>query len=179
VELRDLLKKYQFPGDEIPIVRGRSDLAYKNPSDDTACKCIDDLMNALDTYIPMPERLVDKDFLMSVEDVFSIKGRGTVATGRIERGRCKVGDAVEVVGLRKDKRQTVVTGVEMFQKTLEYGEAGDNVGVLLRGVDREDIERGQVIEPALRRPRRRPHGRLGRGDQSLGVEIRGQKSEIR
>jgi elongation factor Tu len=145
VELRDLLKKYQFPGDEIPIVRGRSDIAYKNPGDDTACKPIDDLMNALDTYIPMPERLVDKDFLMSVEDVFSIKGRGTVATGRIERGRCKVGDNVEVIGLRKDKRQTVITGVEMFQKTLEYGEAGDNVGVLLRGVDREDIERGQVI----------------------------------
>jgi len=145
VELRDLLKKYQFPGDEIPIIRGRSDIAYKNPGDDTACKPIDDLMNALDTYIPMPERLVDKDFLMSVEDVFSIKGRGTVATGRIERGRCKVGDNVEVIGLRKDKRQTVITGVEMFQKTLEYGEAGDNVGVLLRGVDREDIERGQVI----------------------------------
>jgi elongation factor Tu len=145
VELRDLLKKYQFPGDEIPIVRGRSDLAYKNPSDNTACKCIDDLMAALDSYIPMPERLVDKDFLMSVEDVFSIKGRGTVATGRIERGRCKVGDNVEIIGLRKDKRQTVITGVEMFQKTLDYGEAGDNVGVLLRGVEREEIERGQVI----------------------------------
>src|SRR5579864_3461411 len=98
VELRDLLKKYNFPGDEIPIVRGRADIAYKNPGDDTACKPIDDLMNALDTYIPVPERLVDKDFLMSVEDVFSIKGRGTVATGRIERGRCKVGDNVEIIG---------------------------------------------------------------------------------
>ncbi|HEV3145888.1 MAG TPA: elongation factor Tu [Gemmataceae bacterium] len=145
VELRDLLKKYNFPGDEIPIIRGRSDIAMRSPTDDKACKPIDDLMNALDTYIPMPERLVDKDFLMSVEDVFSIKGRGTVATGRIERGRCKVGDTVEVIGLRKDKRQTVITGVEMFQKTLEYGEAGDNVGVLLRGVERDEIERGQVI----------------------------------
>jgi elongation factor Tu len=144
-ELRDLLTKYQFPGREIPIIRGRSDLAYKSPADDTAGKCIDDLMNALDSYIPMPERLVDKDFLMSVEDVFSIKGRGTVATGRIERGRCKVGDKVEVIGLRKEKLETVVTGVEMFQKTLDYGEAGDNVGVLLRGIERDQIERGQVI----------------------------------
>jgi len=145
MELRELLSKYDFPGDEIPIIRGRSDLAYRNPGDDTACKPIDDLMNALDTYIPMPVRLTDKDFLMSVEDVFSIKGRGTVATGRIERGKCKVGDEVEIIGLRKDKRKTVITGVEMFQKTLDSGEAGDNVGVLLRGVERNEIERGQVI----------------------------------
>lgn len=145
MELRELLSKYDFPGDEIPIIRGRADLAYRNPNDDTACKPIDDLMNALDTYIPMPVRLTDKDFLMSVEDVFSIKGRGTVATGRIERGRCKVGDEVEIIGLRKDKRKTVITGVEMFQKTLDSGEAGDNVGVLLRGVERNEIERGQVI----------------------------------
>jgi elongation factor Tu len=145
LELRELLKKYEFPGDEIPIIRGRADLAYKSSTDDVACKPIDDLMNALDTYIPMPERAEDKPFLMSVEDVFSIKGRGTVATGRIERGICKVGDEVEIIGLRKDNRKTVVTGVEMFQKTLDRGIAGDNVGVLLRGVERDDIERGQVI----------------------------------
>jgi elongation factor Tu len=145
MELRELLTKYEFPGDEIPIIRGRSDLAYKNPTDDAACKCIDDLMNALDTYIPMPDRAIDKPFLMSVEDVFSIKGRGTVATGRIERGVCKVGDDVEIVGLMKEKKKTVITGVEAFQKTLEKGEAGDNVGVLLRGIEREGVERGQVL----------------------------------
>jgi elongation factor Tu len=145
LELRELLSKYEFPGDEIPIIRGRADLAYRKPSDDTICKPIDELMNALDTYIPMPERAEDKPFLMSVEDVFSIKGRGTVATGRIERGTCKVGDDVEVIGLTKEPKKTVITGVEMFQKTLEKGIAGDNVGVLLRGVDRDGIERGQVI----------------------------------
>src|SRR5437763_1767485 len=145
MELRELLTKYEFPGDEIPIIRGRSDLAYKNPKDDAACKCIDDLMIALDTYIPVPERLIDKPFLMSIEDVFSIKGRGTVGTGRIERGRCKVGDEVEIVGLMKQPKKTVVTGVEMFNKTLEYGVAGDNVGVLLRGIERTDLERGQVL----------------------------------
>src|SRR5438445_5350770 len=112
MELRELLSKYDFPGDEIPIIRGRADLAYKNPTDDAACKCIDELMNALDSYIPMPERLIDKPFLMSIEDVFSIKGRGTVGTGRIERGVCKVGDEVEVVGLMKEKKKTVITGVE-------------------------------------------------------------------
>jgi elongation factor Tu len=145
MELRELLSKYEYPGDEIPIIRGRSDIAYKSPGDATICKPIDDLMDALDSYIPMPVRLTDKDFLMSVEDVFSIKGRGTVATGRIERGKCKVGDDVEIIGLRKDKRKSVITGVEMFQKTLDSGEAGDNVGVLLRGVERNEIERGQVI----------------------------------
>jgi elongation factor Tu len=145
MELRELLSKYEFPGDEIPIIRGRSDLAYKNPKDDAACKCIDDLMAALDAYIPQPERLIDKPFLMSVEDVFSIKGRGTVATGRIERGICKVGDDVEIVGLMKEKKKTVITGVEAFQKTLEQGQAGDNVGVLLRGIEREGVERGQVL----------------------------------
>jgi elongation factor Tu len=145
VEIRDLLKKYEFPGDEIPIIRGRSDLAYKKPSDDAAGKCIDELMNALDSYIPQPERLVDKPFLMSIEDVFSIKGRGTVGTGRVERGKAKVGDEVEIVGLMKASRKTVVTGVEMFNKTLEYCEAGDNVGVLLRGVEKTDLERGQVL----------------------------------
>ncbi len=146
MEMRELLTKYDFPGDEIPIVRGSSKPALDcGGSDDAACKCIDDLMNALDTYIPTPVREEDKPLLMSVEDVFSIKGRGTVATGRIERGVCKVGDEVEIVGLSKDKRKTVITGVEMFNKTLDKGIAGDNVGVLLRGVERDDIERGQVI----------------------------------
>jgi len=145
MEIRELLSKYEFPGDEIPIVKGRSDLAYRNPTDDAACKCIDELMDALDSYIPQPERLVDKPFLMSIEDVFSIKGRGTVGTGRVERGRAKVGDEVEIVGLMKAPRKTVVTGVEMFNKTLEFCEAGDNVGVLLRGIEKNDLERGQVL----------------------------------
>ena len=145
LEMRELLKKYDFPGDEIPIIRGRADLAYRNPTDDKACECIDKLVDALDSYIPNPERAVDKPFLMSIEDVFSIKGRGTVGTGRIERGRCKVGDEVEIVGLMKEPRKTTITGVEMFQKTLEYGEAGDNVGVLLRGIERDQLERGQVL----------------------------------
>jgi elongation factor Tu len=146
MEVRDLLTKYEFPGDEIPIIRGNSlAVMLSAGKDDTAGKCIDDLMNALDTYIPTPERAEDKAFLMSVEDVFSIKGRGTVATGRIERGKVKVGDEVEIIGLMKQSRKTVVTGVEMFQKTLEYGIAGDNVGVLLRGIERNDVERGQVL----------------------------------
>jgi elongation factor Tu len=146
VEMRDLLKKYDFPGDTIPIIRGNSLAAMQSlGKDDKACKCIDDLMNALDTYIPTPQREEDKPFLMSVEDVFSIKGRGTVGTGRIERGKVKVGDEVEIVGLMKESRKTVVTGVEMFNKTLEYGMAGDNVGVLLRGIERNDLERGQVL----------------------------------
>ena len=145
MELRELLSKYDFPGNEIPIIRGRADLAYKNPSDDKACKCIDELFDALDSYIPDPIREEDKPFLMSIEDVFSIKGRGTVGTGRIERGMCKVGDEVEIVGLHKDSRKTVVTGVEMFNKTLEKGIAGDNVGVLLRGIERTELERGQVL----------------------------------
>src|SRR5436309_612963 len=145
MELRELLSKYDFPGDEIPIVRGQSDIAYKAPADDKACAPIDKLMEALDSYIPQPQRAEDKPFLMSIEDVFSIKGRGTVGTGRIERGKIKVGEEVEIIGLRKDTRKTVVTGVEMFNKTLEYGMAGDNVGVLLRGVERTDLERGQVL----------------------------------
>src|SRR4051812_30076542 len=145
MEVRDLLKRYEFPGDEVPIVRGNSLAVMQDPKDDQAGKCLDDLMVALDTYIPTPERMEDKPFLMSIEDVFSIKGRGTVATGRIERGKCKIGDEVEIVGLMKMPKKTTVTGVEMFQKTLEYGVAGDNVGVLLRGVERTDIERGQVL----------------------------------
>jgi len=145
MEIRDLLKKYGFPGDTTPVVRGQSKLALENPKDDKACKPIDDLFNAIDTWIPEPTREMDKPFLMSIEDVFSIKGRGTVATGRIERGACKVGDACEIVGLRSENKATVITGVEMFQKTLDGGMAGDNVGVLLRGVEKDDIERGQVL----------------------------------
>jgi elongation factor Tu len=146
LELRELLSKYEFPGDEIPIIRGSSLPAMQCAGkDDKACESIDKLFEALDTYIPTPERAEDKPFLMSIEDVFSIKGRGTVATGRIERGKVKVGDDVEIVGLSKQPRKTVVTGVEMFNKTLEFGLAGDNVGVLLRGIERTDIERGQVL----------------------------------
>ncbi|HZZ79677.1 MAG TPA: EF-Tu/IF-2/RF-3 family GTPase, partial [Gemmataceae bacterium] len=146
LELRELLTKYEFPGDEIPIVRGSSKPCLDSQGkDDAAGKCIDDLMNALDTYIPEPKREEDKPFLMSVEDVFSIEGRGTVATGRIERGQCKVGDEVEIIGLMKAPKKTTITGVEMFNKTLEKGIAGDNVGVLVRGLKREEIERGQVL----------------------------------
>src|ERR1700730_10439559 len=137
MELRELLVKYDFPGDEIPIVRGSSKPALDSGGkDDKACKSIDELMVALDTYIPTPQREEDKPFLMSIEDVFSIKGRGTVGTGRVERGKCKVGDEVEVVGLMKAPRKTVITGGERFNKTLERGIAGDNVGVLLRGIER-------------------------------------------
>src|ERR1700745_441035 len=146
LEMRELLSKYDFPGDEIPIVRGSALPAMQSGGkDDAACKCIDDLFGALDSYIPTPERAEDKPFLMSIEDVFSIKGRGTVGTGRIERGKVKVGDEVEIIGLMKAPRKTVVTGVEMFNKTLDSGVAGDNVGVLLRGIERTDVERGQVL----------------------------------
>ncbi len=146
LELRELLTKYEFPGDEIPIIRGSSKPALDTQGkDDAAGKCIDDLMAALDSYIPTPKREEDKPFLMSVEDVFSIEGRGTVATGRIERGVCKVGDEVEIIGLMKAPKKTTITGVEMFNKTLERGIAGDNVGVLVRGLKREEIERGQVL----------------------------------
>jgi elongation factor Tu len=145
LEVRELLNKYNFPGDTTPIIRGQSKAALENPKDDKICKPIDDLFEAIDTFIPEPPREKDKPFLMSVEDVFSIKGRGTVATGRIERGIMKVGDAAEIVGLRPENKTTTITGVEMFQKTLDQGEAGDNVGVLLRGIEKNDVERGQVI----------------------------------
>ena len=146
LEVRELLSKYDFPGDDIPIIRGSALKALESAGkDDDACKAIDELMDALDSYIPEPPRETEKPFLMPVEDVFSIKGRGTVVTGRIERGIVKVGEEVEIVGLNEAPRKTVVTGVEMFNKILEEGQAGDNVGTLLRGVEKDDIERGQVL----------------------------------
>jgi elongation factor Tu len=146
LEIRDLLNKYEFPGDDIPIIKGSALAAMESEGkDDEACKCIDELMDAVDDYLPVPERDVDKPFLMPVEDVFSIKGRGTVGTGRVDRGRVRVGDEVEVVGLAKETRKTIVTGVEMFNKTLDEGQAGDNIGMLLRGVEKKDLERGQVV----------------------------------
>jgi elongation factor Tu len=146
LEIRDLLNKYEFPGDDIPIVMGSALAAMESEGkDDEACKCIDELMAAVDDYFPLPERDIDKPFLMPVEDVFSIKGRGTVGTGRIERGKIHIGEEVEIVGLSKETRKTVVTGVEMFNKTLNDGQAGDNVGLLLRGVEKKDLERGQVV----------------------------------
>jgi elongation factor Tu len=145
MEIRELLEANEFPGDEIPIIRGASKPAYDNPGDAEAAKCIHELMEAIDSFIPEPVRETDKPLLMAIEDVFSIEGRGTVATGRIERGEVTVGDEIEIVGLTDESRKTVCTGVEMFNKTLDHGEAGDNVGMLLRGVKREDIERGQVL----------------------------------
>ena len=144
MEVKELLKKYEFPGDKIPIIKGSALKAMENPADPVAAKPILDLLNALDTYIPDPKRELDKPFLMSVEDVFSIKGRGTVATGRVEQGIVKINEEVELVGIRPT-RKVVVTGVEMFRKTLDQGQAGDNVGLLLRGIEREEIERGQVM----------------------------------
>jgi elongation factor Tu len=145
LELRELLDKYEFPGDDTPIIRGSALKALESDdpkSEDT--KCIDELMNAIDSYIPEPQRDIDKPFLMPIEDVFSISGRGTVVTGRVERGIIHVGDAVEIVGIRPTQK-TVCTGVEMFRKLLDEGRAGDNIGVLLRGTKREDVERGQVV----------------------------------
>ncbi|MCB2180699.1 MAG: elongation factor Tu [Desulfobulbaceae bacterium] len=144
MELRELLSKYEFPGDDTPIIQGSALKALENPTDEGATKCIWDLMDACDSFIPEPERDVDKPYLMPVEDVFSISGRGTVATGRIERGVITVGEEVEIVGI-KDTQKTTVTGVEMFRKLLDQGMAGDNVGILLRGIKREEIERGQVL----------------------------------
>src|SRR3989449_2606416 len=149
LEVRELLSKNQFPGDDVPVIRGSALKALESKGDlsraDGAAACIWELMDAVDSYIPTPPRAIDKPFLMPVEDVFGIKGRGTVATGRIERGTIKVGENVDIVGMREEIRTVVVTGVEMFQKTLDQGQAGDNVGCLLRGVERADIERGQVL----------------------------------
>ncbi|NOX58459.1 MAG: elongation factor Tu [Planctomycetes bacterium] len=144
LEVRELLSKYDFPGDDAPVVRGSSLPALENPTDEEKTKCIAELLKALDEHVPEPKREIDKDFLMSIEDVFSIKGRGTVVTGRIDRGIVKVGEEVEIVGLT-DNRKTTVTGVEMFRKMLDEGRAGDNVGCLLRGVAKDEVERGQVL----------------------------------
>ena len=146
MEIRDLLSSYDFPGDDIPIIRGSALKALESEGkDDEVCKSIDELMEACDSYIPEPVREIDKPFLMPVEDVFSIKGRGTVVTGRIERGKISVSEKVEIVGLNEETRTTTVTGVEMFQKILEDAQAGDNVGCLLRGVEKDEFERGQVL----------------------------------
>ena len=146
MEIRELLSSYDFPGDDIPIIRGSALKALETEGkDDAVCKPIDELMEALDSYVPEPERETDKPFLMSIEDVFSIKGRGTVVTGRIDRGKVVVGDEVEIVGLSEAPRKTIVTGVEMFNKILEDATAGDNVGTLLRGIEKDDVERGQVL----------------------------------
>jgi elongation factor Tu len=144
LEVRELLSKYEFPGDDIPVIRGSALQALENADDPEKSKCILDLMAAVDEYIPVPDRPIDKPFLMPIEDIFSISGRGTVATGRIETGVIKVGEEVEIVGFRPTTK-TTITGVEMFRKLLDDGQAGDNVGLLLRGTKREDIERGQVL----------------------------------
>ncbi len=144
LEVRELLSKYEFPGDDIPVIRGSALQALENPDDPEKSKSILELMDAVDNYIPVPDRPVDKPFLMPIEDIFSISGRGTVATGRIETGIIKVGEEIEIVGFRPTTK-TTVTGVEMFRKLLDDGQAGDNVGLLLRGTKREDIERGQVL----------------------------------
>jgi elongation factor Tu len=144
MEVRELLSSYEFPGDDIPIIKGSALKAGEDPSNDEANQCIDELMNALDTAIPQPERALDKTFLMPVEDVFSITGRGTVVTGRIEQGIVNTGDEVEIVGIRETQK-SVITGVEMFRKILDQGQAGDNVGCLLRGTAKDEVERGQVL----------------------------------
>ena len=164
MEIREALSKQQFPGDDIPIIRGSALNALESTSKDTDAAeyaCIKELMNAVDEYIPTPERKADLPFLMPVEDVFTITGRGTVATGRVERGQVKIGDEVEIVGLTDAKNKTVVTGVEMFRKLLDYAEAGDNIGALLRGIQRSDIQRGQVLcKPGSIQPHTKFHGQV-------------------
>ena len=148
MEIRELLSEYDFPGDDTPIIRGSALKALESTSTDPNAPeydCINELMNAVDEYIPTPDRLADKDFLMPVEDVMTISGRGTVATGRVERGTAKVGDQMEIVGIRPERLTTTITGLEMFRKSLDFAQAGDNIGALLRGVDRTQIERGQVL----------------------------------
>jgi len=158
LEVRELLKTYQFPGDDLPVIRV-SALGALNGEAEWE-KTVDELMEAVDSYIPVPQRVMDKPFLMPIEDIFSIQGRGTVVTGRIEQGICKVGEDMEIVGFR-DTRKTVVTGVEMFKKLLDEGRAGDNVGLLLRGVDKDDVERGQVIaKPGSIKPHKKFRGEV-------------------
>ncbi len=164
MEIRELLSAYEFPGDDIPIVKGSALVALESTSTDLAAPeyaPIVELMDAVDSYIPTPERKTDLPFLMPVEDVFTITGRGTVATGRVERGQVKTGDEVEIVGLTEEKKKTVVTGVEMFRKILDYAEAGDNIGALLRGVQRTEIERGQVLcKPGTIQPHTKFQGQV-------------------
>ena len=145
MEIRELLSEYNFPGDDIPVIKGSALKALENPTDEASIACIEELMEAVDSYIPTPERATDKPFLMPIEDVFTITGRGTVATGRVERGILNVGAEVEIVGLSEEIKKTVVTGIEMFRKLLDEAQAGDNIGALLRGVQRTEIERGQVL----------------------------------
>ncbi len=161
LEVRDILNDYNFPGDEIPVIRGSALEALETPDDEEAIQPVIELLEALDDYIPEPVRAVDQPFLMPVEDVFSIKGRGTVGTGRVERGAVRVGDEVEIVGMSREIRKTVVTGVEMFRKTLDVGQAGDNIGVLLRGVERDELERGMVLaEPGSITPHTKFEGEV-------------------
>lgn len=159
-EVRDLLNTYDFPGDEIPFVRGSAFNAMENPDDETHKKCIMELFEAMDSYFPIPERAVDKEFLMPIEDIFSIQGRGTVVTGRIDRGIVRVNDELEIVGIR-DTQKTVCTGVEMFNKLLDQGQAGDNIGALLRGIDKKSVERGQVLaKPGSITPHKKFKGQI-------------------
>jgi elongation factor Tu len=164
MEIRELLSSYDFPGDDIPIIKGSAlqalECTSNDPSDPTYAPILE-LMDAVDAYIPTPERKADLPFLMPVEDVFTITGRGTVATGRIERGQVKVGDEVEIIGLTDERKKTVITGVEMFRKILDYAEAGDNIGALLRGIQRTEIERGQVLcKPGTIHPHTKFHGQV-------------------
>ncbi|MBE6907918.1 MAG: elongation factor Tu [Ruminococcaceae bacterium] len=164
MEIRELLSSYEFPGDDVPIIKGSALQALESDSKDPSdpvYKPLQDLMDAVDSYIPTPERKADLPFLMPVEDVFTITGRGTVATGRVERGQLKTGDEVEIVGLSEEKKKTVVTGIEMFRKILDYAEAGDNIGALLRGIQRTEIERGQVLcKPGTIHPHTKFHGQV-------------------
>ena len=162
MEIRALLNEYEFPGDDTPIIKGSALKALEATSaDDPACACIWELMDAVDSYIPTPDRKADQPFLMPVEDVFTITGRGTVATGRVERGQLKTSEEVEIVGLTDERRKTVVTGIEMFRKLLDYAEAGDNIGALLRGIQRSEIERGQVLaKPGTIKPHTKFSGQV-------------------
>ena len=163
MEIRELLSDYDFPGDEIPIIKGSALAALEAPNDlsNEAYKPILELMDAVDEYIPTPERKADLPFLMPVEDVFTITGRATVATGRVERGQLKTGDEVEIIGLTEERKKSVVTGIEMFRKTLDYAEAGDNIGALLRGIQRTEIERGQVLcKPGTIHPHTKCRGQV-------------------
>ncbi len=160
MEVRELLTQYEFPGDDIPVIKGSAFQAMENPDDPEKTKCVEELLTTMDEYFPLPERDIDKPFLMPIEDVFSIQGRGTVVTGRVERGVVKVNDKIEIVGI-KETQDTVITGVEMFNKLLDRGEAGDNIGALLRGIEKKEVERGQVLaKPGTITPHRKFKGTI-------------------